>query len=85
MELFILLFADDIILLPKTVTGLQTQLNSLCHAASDLKLKINMNKSNIIIFRQGGYLASPERWLYDNMKMEMLILISTLVYISQLG
>ena len=69
MELFILLFADDIILLPKTVTGLQTQLNSLCHAASDLKLKINMNKSNIIVFRKGGYLVSHERWFYDDMKI----------------
>ena len=55
MELFILLFADDIILLSETVTGLQTQLNSLCHAASDHKLKTNMNKSNMIVFRKGGY------------------------------
>ena len=54
MKLFISLFADDIILLSETVTGLQTQLNSLCHAASDLKLKININESNIIVFRKGG-------------------------------
>ena len=53
VELFISLFADDIILLCETVTGLQTQLNSLCHAASDLKLKININESNIIVFRKG--------------------------------
>ena len=56
VELFTSLFADDIILLCETVTGLQTQLNSLCHAASDLKLKINMNENNIIVFK--------ERWLF---------------------
>ena len=49
MELFILLFADDIILLSEIAIGLQTQLSSLCHAASKLKLKINMNKSSIMI------------------------------------
>ena len=54
------------------MTGLQTQLNSLCHAASDLKLKINMNKSNIIVFRKGGYLASHERWFYDDTKKEVV-------------
>ena len=71
MTLFILLFADNIILLSETVTGLQTPLSSLYHAASDLKLKINMNKSNIIVFRKGGYLASHERWFYDDIKMEV--------------
>ena len=40
---------DDIILLSEAVAGLQTQLNSLYHAASDLKLKVNMDKSNIIV------------------------------------
>ena len=49
-ELFILLLADDVILMSETVVGLQTQLNSLQHAASELELKVNMNKSNIIVF-----------------------------------
>ena len=38
----------------------------------NLKLKINMDKSNIIVFRKGGYLASHERWFYDEMKMEVV-------------
>ena len=51
-ELFILLLADDVILMSETVVGLQTQLNSLQHAASELELKVDMNKSNIIVFRK---------------------------------
>ena len=53
----------------ETVVGLQTQLNSLQHAASELELKVNMNKSNIIVFRKGGYLGARERWIYDGVVM----------------
>ena len=58
LELSILLLADDIALLAETVIGLQTQLNNLQHAAFSLDLKVNLNKSNIVVFRKGGYLAA---------------------------
>ena len=90
VQLLILLFADDMILLSETVTGLQTQLysirsiyenvkarvrcgaNCLFRAASTLQLKLNMNKSNIVVFRKGGYLAAIERWFYNDCRMKML-------------
>ena len=50
VDLVILLSANDIILLSETVIGLQTQLNSLSHAASKLKLKVNMSNSSIMVF-----------------------------------
>ena len=31
-----------------------------------------MDKSNIIVFRKGGYLASHERWFYDDTKKEVV-------------
>ena len=65
----ILLFADDMILLSETVIGLQTQLNSQFSAASRLQLKVNMNKSNTVVFRKGGYLGARERWIYDGCMM----------------
>ena len=68
-ELFILLSADDVILTSETVVGLQTQLNILQHAASELELKVYMNKSNIIVFRKGSYLGARERWIYDGVIM----------------
>ena len=68
IELFILLFADDIVLLSETIIGLQTQLNSLYRAAMQLQLKVNMDKSNIVVFRKGGYLAAREIWYYGNEK-----------------
>ena len=54
VPLVILLFADDLIFLSETVTGLQTQINSLFNVPSRLQFKINMNKSNIVVFRKRG-------------------------------
>ena len=56
----------------ETIIGLQTQLNSLGRAATMLQLKVNMNKSNIVVFRKGGYLSVRERWLYDGALMPVV-------------
>ena len=72
VQLVILLFADDMILLSETVIGLQTQLNSLFSAVSRLQLKVNMNKSNMVVFRKGGYLGARERWIYDGCMMRVV-------------
>ena len=72
IELFILLFADDILLLSETVVGLQTQLNSLHRAATKLELRVNMSKSNIIVFRKGGYLSAREIWYYGGTRVDVV-------------
>ena len=72
IELFILLFADDIALISETVIGLQTQLNSLRQSALKLNLTVNMNKSNIMVFRKGGYLAAREKWFYGDLEMKIV-------------
>jgi hypothetical protein len=79
IELFVLLFADDIMLLSVTVVGLQKQLNNLYAAASRLQLKVNMDKTNIIVFRKGGYLSSKERWTYGN---ERVIVVNAYTYLG---
>ena len=72
IQLVILLFADDMILLSETVIGLQTQLISLFSAASRLQLKVNMNNSNIVVFRKGGCLGAREKWIYDGCMMRVV-------------
>ena len=64
IELFILLFADDLVLMAETVIGLQTQLNNLYCAATRLELKVNLGKTDVVVFRKGGYLAARERWFF---------------------
>ena len=71
-ELFILLLADDVVLLSETVVGLQNQLNNLACGAKRLGLRVNLNKSNIIVFRKGGFLARNEAWTLDGKAMPVV-------------
>ena len=64
MEIFILLFADDVILMSDSVCGLQNQLNILYETANRLGLVVNLDKSNIVVFRNGGYIEWNEKWFY---------------------
>ena len=72
LELFILLFADDIVLLSTTVVGLQRQLNTLHSAATRYELRVNMSKTKVIVFRKGGYLARSEKWIYGGETMSVV-------------
>ena len=62
IEIFLLLFADDVILLSNTIIGLQNQLDSLKREADRLYLTVNLEKTNIMVFRMGGHLAAREKW-----------------------
>ena len=48
------------ILLACTAIGLQTQLNELSVAAKRLGLIVNLEKSNVMVFRKGGFQV-PEK------------------------
>ena len=61
IELLILLFADDVVLFSDSVIGLQTQLNILYCTAKRLDMIVNLDKSNIVVFRNGGHLALREK------------------------
>jgi hypothetical protein len=66
LQVFILLFADDVILMSYTIIGLQHQLNLLQINADKLGLTVNLEKSKIVVFRKGGYIAGREKWFYNN-------------------
>ena len=71
-EIFALLFADDIALIGMTPAGLQNQLNNLNTAAKSLGLKVNLNKTKILVCRKGGFLGSKEKWHLDKDKIEVV-------------
>ena len=72
IELLILLFADDVVLLSDSVFGLQTQLNVLFNTAKRLDLIVNLDKSNIVVFRNGGHLALNKKWYFGKEKLEVV-------------
>ena len=68
----LMLFADDVVLLSYTVIGLQQQLNILRDTAKKLGLVVNLQKSNMVVFRNGGHIAAREKLFYDGMKLEIV-------------
>ena len=72
IQMLIMLFADDVILLSFTITGLQHQLNILNDTANNLGLVVNLSKSNIVVFRNGGHLALREKWFYNGTRLAVV-------------
>jgi hypothetical protein len=71
VEIFLMLFADDVVLLADTIVGLQNQLNVLKEEADRLQLTVNLDKTNVMVFRMGGHLAVHERWFYGNLEVKV--------------
>ena len=72
IQILIMLFADDVVLLSYTVIGLQQQLSIVRDTAKKLGLVVNSQKSNVVVFRNGGHIAAREKWFYDGMKLEIV-------------
>lgn len=72
LELYILLFADDVVLMSTTTFGLQHQLDILRNCCDRLKLTVNQEKTKIMVFRKGGYLSKSERWYYKGNILEVV-------------
>ena len=72
IQILIMLFADDVVLLSYTVICLQQQLNILKDTAKKLGLVVNLQKSTVVVFRNGGHIAAREKWFYDGMKLEIV-------------
>ena len=59
-------------LLSETAIGLLNQLSVLYKSSQKLKLTVSLDKSNIIVFGKGGYLAVRERWFCGNDRIELV-------------
>ena len=66
-----LMYADDLSLFSDNVIGLQRLLNCLEQFCSKWGLAVNLNKTKIVVFRNGGYLRQSEEWFYKGEKMEV--------------
>ena len=72
LVILILLFADDVALTSDTPGGLQTQINILYDTAQRLDLEVNLEKSNIVVFRNGGYLSRFEHWNFGDREISIV-------------
>lgn len=65
LEIFSLLFADDIVLMGVSV-GLQKRLNISGTYCDKWKLTVNTEIGKVIIFRNGGKLRNHQKFEIDN-------------------
>ena len=72
MKMFLLMYADDIIITAETPEDLQLGLNSLEQYCNKWKLKLNKTKTKIIVFRKGGLLPRNLKFYYDNTELEIV-------------
>lgn len=68
--IYLLLYADDIVLISDTIVGLQNQLNHLKKGADAVGLTVNREKTKVMVFRNGGYLSAKERWFLGTDRLE---------------
>ena len=72
LHLFILMYADDMVLFSESVDGLQNMLDVLYDYTKQWNLEVNIQKTKIVIFRNGGQIRQNENWLYDGCQIEVL-------------
>ena len=58
------MFADDVASCAETATKLQQQINVIQNVCSITGMELNLKKTEIMLFRNGGYLRSYEQWKY---------------------
>lgn len=67
-----LMYADDICIVNDTVGRLQKQLNVLSQFCAENGLKVNLSKSNVVVFRNGGHLRNNERFYFNEQQIECI-------------
>ena len=72
IQLFVLIYADDIILMATTASDLQKALDILENYCIRWKLTVNVIKTKIVIFRKGGRLPLNIKFTYTGVEIEIV-------------
>ena len=72
LKVFLMLYADDIVIFANDEQGLQKGLDVLHNYCQKWKLKVNVNKTKIMVFRSGGLLRRNLAFLYDGKQIEIV-------------
>ena len=72
LSIYLLMFADDAVILSDTIEGLQSSLNYLEMFCTKWNLDVNIGKTKIVVFRKGGILSRNECWTYAGEDIEIL-------------
>ena len=71
-SLISLLFADDVAGFSDTVRRLQRIIDTTANVCDLIDMNINLGKTKIIVFRNGGFLKDIEKWFYKGDSIEVV-------------
>jgi hypothetical protein len=69
-EISCLMFADDLVLVSRTRSGLQSALNYLHSYCTKWGLVVNLSKTKVLIFNKGGKLIKSCQFVLNNQQLE---------------
>lgn len=72
LKMFVLMYADDTVILARSEQGLQRQLNSLEKYCNLWKLKVNIEKTKILIFGKRRVKKDKYNFTYSNKSLEIV-------------
>ena len=64
LGIFLLMYADDIVLVSDSVLDLQRKILCLENYCKKWGLTVNMDKTKVVVFKNGGFIKSTEKWYY---------------------
>lgn len=72
IKIRLLMYADDIVILAEEPKVLQSMINNLASYCNMWGMEVNQMKSEVMIFRNGGRLASNEKWNYNGEELRVV-------------
>ena len=81
LNLFVLMYADDMVIFSESVDELQKMLDTLHVYSTDWDLTVKVEKTKVVIFRNGGKIKSNEKW---NLNGHPLEIVDKFVYLGVL-
>ena len=72
LSLYLILFADDMVIISRTPEGLQLSLDRLQCYCETWNLSVNSDKTKIMVFRKDGRLSYNEHWFYNGIELEIV-------------
>ena len=85
LSIYLLLFADDAVILSDTETGLQNSLERLKEYCLKWNLIINTDKTKIVIFRKGERLHDMYKWQINQQNIEVVSIFNYLGLVFSSG
>ena len=70
LKIFLLLYADDTVLMSENVNGMQTILNIFSEYCNTWKLQVNIAKTNVVIFSKSK-ITQNTRVMSDNKELDI--------------